>query len=60
MRFIFGKPTENPYGREKEIDILLRLINRNQPTALIGVRRIGKTSILLTALSRINQTQGLH
>ncbi|WP_238699138.1 hypothetical protein [Saccharolobus sp. E5-1-F] len=52
MWFIYGKPTNNPFGRENEIESLLRLYKLGQPIGLIGPRRIGKTSLLLASLER--------
>ncbi|MEM0173042.1 MAG: ATP-binding protein [Sulfolobaceae archaeon] len=54
IKFVFGKPTEEPYDREKEINELVTLIRRKQSVILIGSRRIGKTSILLKVLSSLN------
>ena len=54
MKFIFGKPTDDPFDREEEIRTLLNLINRKQPVSVIGTRRVGKTSILLKVLSSLN------
>jgi len=54
MKFIFGKPTDNPFDREEEIRTLLTLINRKQPVSVIGSRRVGKTSILLKVMSSIS------
>ncbi|AAK42841.1 ATP-binding protein [Saccharolobus solfataricus] len=50
MWFIYGRPTNNPFGREKEIESLLGLYKLGQPVGLIGPRRIGKTSLLLASL----------
>jgi AAA+ ATPase superfamily predicted ATPase len=55
MKFIFGKPTEEPYDREREINELLTLIYRKQPVIIIGSRRIGKTSILLKVISNLDK-----
>lgn len=54
MKFIFGKPTDEPFDRENEVRLLTDLINRKQPTAIIGIRRIGKTSIILKTLKNIS------
>lgn len=54
MKFVFGKPIDEPFDREREIESLLTMIKRRQPVAVIGVRRIGKTSIILKALKEIN------
>jgi len=48
--FIYGVPTKNPFGREREIQTLIRLYKIGQPICLIGPRRIGKTSLLLASL----------
>jgi len=55
MKFVFGKPTDEPFDRETEINILTSMILRNQPTAVIGVRRIGKTSIILKTIKNIER-----
>lgn len=55
MKFVFGKPTDEPFDRETEISILTSMISRNQPTAVIGVRRIGKTSIILKTIKNIER-----
>ncbi|QXJ31218.1 AAA family ATPase [Saccharolobus shibatae] len=52
MWFVYGKPTNNPFGREKEIESLIRLYKLGQPVGLIGPRRIGKTSLLLASLEQ--------
>ena len=39
MKFIFGKPTDNPFDREEEIRTLLTLINRKQPVSVMRSRR---------------------
>ena len=54
MKFIFGKPTDEPFDREEEIKTLLDMIERKQPVAVIGVRRIGKTSVILKTLKAVN------
>jgi AAA+ ATPase superfamily predicted ATPase len=54
MKFIFGKPTDNPFDREEEIRTLLTLINRKQPVSVIRSRRVGKTSILLKVMYSIS------
>lgn len=53
MKFVFGKPIDEPFDRESEINELSNMIKRGQPTAVIGVRRIGKTSIILKTLKDI-------
>jgi len=50
----FGKPTDEPFDREEEVKTLLDMIERKQPTAVIGVRRIGKTSVILKTLKNVN------
>ncbi|MBB5253522.1 AAA family ATPase [Sulfurisphaera ohwakuensis] len=52
MWFIYGPPTPNPFGRDQEIDTLIRFMKNGQPVSLIGPRRIGKTSILLASLNK--------
>lgn len=52
MWFLYGPPTPNPYGRDKEISELVNFMRNGQPVALVGPRRIGKTSILLASLQR--------
>jgi|ECHnycMinimDraft_1075156.scaffolds.fasta_scaffold06903_1 AAA+ ATPase superfamily predicted ATPase len=54
MKFVFGKPVDEPFDREEEVGKLRTLILRGQSTSVIGVRRIGKTSILLKTLKEIN------
>jgi len=54
MKFVFGKPIDEPFDREEEIKTLENMIKRKQPTAVIGVRRIGKTSVILKTLKTIN------
>ncbi|AWR95277.1 AAA family ATPase [Acidianus brierleyi] len=54
MKFIFGRPIDEPFDREEEIKALNELISRNQPTAVLGIRRIGKTSIILNVLKNQN------
>ncbi|PVU77866.1 hypothetical protein DDW12_05350 [Sulfolobus islandicus] len=41
MWFVYGKPTNNPFGREKETESLIRLYKLGQLVGLIGTRRIG-------------------
>ncbi|QXJ28448.1 AAA family ATPase [Saccharolobus shibatae] len=53
VKFIFGKPVDEPFDRESEIRQLVEMANRRQPTAIIGVRRIGKTSVILKGLKMI-------
>lgn len=55
MKFVFGKPTDEPFDREAEINTLTSMISRNQPTAVIGVRRIGKTSVILKAMKSVER-----
>ncbi|BDB99680.1 AAA family ATPase [Saccharolobus caldissimus] len=52
MWFIYGPPTPNPFGRDQEINTLVKFMKNGQPVSLIGPRRIGKTSILLASLNR--------
>ena len=52
MWFVYGPPTMNPFGREEEVNALVRLMRAGQPVGLIGPRRIGKTSILLASLNK--------
>ncbi len=54
MKFTFGRPIDEPFDREDEIKALNGLISRNQPTAVLGIRRIGKTSIILNVLKNQN------
>lgn len=54
MKFVFGKPVDEPFDREGEIGELRSMIVRSQPTALIGVRRIGKTSVILKTLKPVS------
>lgn len=54
MKFIFGKPTDDPFDRENEVSSLMEMIRRRQPTAVVGVRRIGKTSVILRSLKEID------
>jgi len=54
MWFNYGPPTDNPFGRDEEISTLIKLLKTGQPVGLIGPRRIGKTSILLASLKRVN------
>jgi AAA+ ATPase superfamily predicted ATPase len=53
MHFIFGKPIDEPFDREEEIETLTKLILRLQPTSIIGLRRVGKTSIILKVLKEV-------
>ncbi|QGA53666.1 ATP-binding protein [Sulfolobus sp. E5-1-F] len=53
MKFIFGKPVDEPFDRENEVKQLVEMMNRRQPVAIIGVRRIGKTSVILKSLKII-------
>ncbi|ACR40975.1 ATP-binding protein [Saccharolobus islandicus] len=53
IKFIFGKPVDEPFDRENEIRQLVEMANRRQPTAIIGVRRIGKTSVILKGLKMV-------
>lgn len=55
MKFVFGKPVEEPYDREKEVNELTEMIKRGQPTAVLGVRRIGKTSVVLKSLKNVDR-----
>ncbi|MCY0860923.1 MAG: ATP-binding protein [Metallosphaera prunae] len=48
--FVYGVPTTNPFGREREIGILSNFLRSGQPVGLMGVRRVGKTSLLLASL----------
>ncbi|MFP3261092.1 MAG: ATP-binding protein [Sulfolobus sp.] len=57
MKFVFGKPTDEPFDRETEINILTSMILRNQPTAVMRVRRIGKTSIILKTIKNIDRSR---
>jgi hypothetical protein len=54
--FTFGKPIRDPkrfYGREREIrQIVGRLLSAFESTAVVGERRIGKTSLLLHLADR--------
>ncbi|ACP36687.1 conserved hypothetical protein [Sulfolobus islandicus L.S.2.15] len=52
MWFVYGKPTNNPFGREKETESLIRLYKLGQLVGLIGTRRIGKTSLLFASLEQ--------
>ncbi|ARM77181.1 ATPase [Acidianus manzaensis] len=52
--FIYGVPTTNPFGREKEIGVLSNFLKSGQPVGLMGVRRVGKTSLLLASLHRVS------
>jgi len=49
--FTFGKPIHDPgrfYGREREVhQVVGRLLSAFESTAVVGERRIGKTSLLL-------------
>ncbi|BCU67024.1 ATPase [Sulfolobales archaeon HS-7] len=53
MKFLFGMPTDEPYDREEEIKTLTEMIRRKQPTVIVGVRRIGKTSIILKSVKNM-------
>lgn len=53
MQFVFGKPVEEPFDREQEINTLTKLILRLQPISIIGMRRVGKTSIILKVLKEV-------
>ena len=48
--FVYGLPTDRPFGRESEVSTVVRLLREGQPVGLLGPRRIGKTSILLASL----------
>lgn len=54
--FTFGKPVRDPgrfYGREREIrQIVGRLLSAFESTAVVGERRLGKTSLLLHLADR--------
>ncbi|MEM3833511.1 MAG: ATP-binding protein [Thermoprotei archaeon] len=49
VRFVFGRPIKNLedfYDREELLESMINYIERGQSYALIGFRRMGKTSIL--------------
>ena len=49
-------PKESPrelFGREKELDELIRLIKARRWVALLGPRMVGKTSIVKVANTRL-------
>ncbi|EZQ11388.1 ATPase [Candidatus Acidianus copahuensis] len=54
MWFIYGPPTDTPFGREDDIRKVTLYMRRGQPLSLIGPRRIGKTSILLASIKQLN------
>ncbi len=53
MKFIFGRELNlgEIYDREKEINEIIRSFDTRQPLAVIGYRRMGKSSILNAAKS---------
>lgn len=56
LPFKVGKPVEDEYfiDREKEIKELIKHIKSMSNTCLLGMRRMGKTSILLKTVKEIN------
>ena len=61
VKFLYGVPRHEPaglYGREEILAIEGSIADRSQPYALIGPRRIGKTSILY-ALNGMLRKRGL-
>ena len=53
MKFIFGREldTDEIYDRKDEINSIIKSCNIRQPLAIIGYRRVGKSSILNAAKS---------
>lgn len=53
--FIVGRPVQDEvfYGRNRELEVLYRWIQRRQNVMLIGERRMGKTSLLLRLSQRL-------
>ncbi|WP_054855183.1 ATP-binding protein [Vulcanisaeta sp. JCM 16161] len=53
MKFIFGREITDPadfYDREEELNTLINSFRNLQPVAVIGYRRLGKSSLLNVAL----------
>ena len=58
MKLFGTKPKSDPYalyGREKELDILVERLKRNDWVILLGPRRIGKTSLAECAITELGQ-----
>ncbi len=58
MKLFDTKPKSDPYalyGREKELDILVEHLKKNDWVILLGPRRIGKTSLAECAITKLGQ-----
>ena len=58
MKFIFGREITDPedfYDRVEELNILTNALRDLQPIAVIGYRRLGKSSLLNVALKLIGE-----
>ncbi len=56
MKLFDTKPKSDPhflYGREKELELLVRYLKQNDWIILLGPRRIGKTSLAKCAITRL-------
>ena len=56
-QFTAGKPVlgENLIGREKIIQEIIKLTSKGQSVVIIAPRRMGKTSVILEVINRINK-----
>lgn len=55
--FPFGRPVRGRHlvGRDKEIERILSMVDKNQSVMLVAPRRYGKTSIVLEVLERFKE-----
>jgi len=54
MKFVFGKPINEPFNKKEEIKTAQEVMKRKQLAAVVRVIRIGKTSVILKTLKTVN------